>query len=235
MRLYKEPEPAADSPWIRFIEERRLPTRLLISHIRHATRGAISLANTQPFIRELGGRQHVFAHNGSLDEIEARYAGAWRRFRPIGETDSEIAFCILLERMAPLWSGQGVPSLQERLAVVTRFADEMRALGPANFLYADGDVLFAHGHQRIQVNGEIAPPGLWYLQRRCACDADALSAPENAAAQAAEQELILIASVPLTAEAWTPFAEGQVMVVKDGAIVSELGAGIGGKGEYRSA
>jgi predicted glutamine amidotransferase len=234
VRLYKEPEPAANSPWISFIEERRLPTPLLVSHIRHATRGALSHANTQPFMRELGGRMHVFAHNGRLDEIEARYAGAWRRFRPIGETDSEIAFCILLERMAPLWSGEGAPLLQERLAVVARFAAEMRALGPANFLYADGDVLFAHGHRRLQVNGEIAPPGLWYLQRRCACDADALSMPEDAAAHAGEQELILIASVPLTAEAWTPFAEGQVMVVKDGAIAPASVADIRGKGEDHS-
>jgi len=107
VRLYKEPEPAANSPWISFIEERDLPTRLLVSHIRHATRGALSHANTHPFMRELGGRQHVFAHNGRLDEIGTRYAGVWQRFRPIGETDSEIAFCILLERMAPLWSGRG--------------------------------------------------------------------------------------------------------------------------------
>ncbi len=44
-----------------------LPTRLLISHIRHATRGALSLANTQPFGREFGGRTHLFAHNGRLE------------------------------------------------------------------------------------------------------------------------------------------------------------------------
>ena len=56
-RLYKEPEPAGDSPWLAFIQERRLPTRLLISHIRHATRGALSLANTQPFAREPGERR----------------------------------------------------------------------------------------------------------------------------------------------------------------------------------
>lgn len=52
------------------------------------------------------------------------------------------------------------------MAIVTRFAADMRALGPANFLYADSDVLFAHGHRRIQAGGEIAPPGLWHLQRR---------------------------------------------------------------------
>lgn len=220
VRLYKEPEPAADSPWLGFIEKRRLPTRLLVSHIRHATQGSISLANTQPFIRELGGRMHVFAHNGRLDDIETRHAKEWRRFRPLGETDSEIAFCILLERMSSTWSSDGVPPVQDRLAIVTRFAADIRALGPANFLYADGDVLFAHGHRRIQAGGEIAPPGLWHLHRSCALDADALSA--TVPADKAGQELLLIASVPLTDEPWTPFAEGEVIVVKDGTMVGNL-------------
>lgn len=35
-----------------------------------------------------------------------------------------------------------------------------------------------------------------------------------------DQELTLIASVPLTSELWTPLAEGEVIVVKDGATVS---------------
>jgi len=197
MRLYKEPEPAADSPWIAFIEQRRLPTRLLVSHIRHATRGDISLANTQPFVRELGGRAHVFAHNGRLDQIECRHAGEWERFRPLGETDSEIAFCILLERVSRSWRAGAIPPIEERAAIVARFAAEMRALGPANFLYGDGDVLFAHGHRRMQADGQIAPPGLWRLHRRCEVDADAISKSGlSIEGPAEDQELMLVASVP---------------------------------------
>jgi hypothetical protein len=30
VRLYKEPEPASDSAWLRFIEERRVPSRLVL-------------------------------------------------------------------------------------------------------------------------------------------------------------------------------------------------------------
>ena len=214
-RLYKEPEPAQDSAWLGFIEERRLASRLLISHIRHATQGRISLANTQPFQRELGGRTHVFAHNGRLDGIERRHAGDWRRFRPLGETNSEVAFCVLLERLAPLWQGAALAALDERLRIVARFAAAMRELGPANFLYADGDALFAHADRRMQADGSIAAPGLWRLTRRCAIDSDALATDGGDG-----QELTLLASVPLTGEAWTPLGEREIVVLRDGAIVA---------------
>ena len=97
----------------------------------------------------------------------------------------------------------------------------MRELGPANFLYADGDVLFAHGDRRLQVDGEIAPPGLWRLRRECTTDPDASPrASVVTAAGAPHQEITLIASVPLNAERWMPLAEGEVVVVKDGAACS---------------
>lgn len=101
MRLYKEPEPAGDSLWLALIQERRLPTRLLISHIRHATRGARTLANTQPLARELGGRTHVFAHNGRL---KASTIGLPLRRTVFGRSATPIlkGFCLLLDPVAPV-------------------------------------------------------------------------------------------------------------------------------------
>jgi len=93
----------------------------------------------------------------------------------------------------------------------------MRQLGPANFIYADGNTLFAHGHRRIQSDNVIAPPGLWQLQRRCVVDIDAL--PEAGVAikpGGQDQEVTLLASVPLTPEPWRPLAEGEVLVVRNG-------------------
>ncbi len=217
VRIFREPEPAGDSAWLSFIRRQRMPGRLMVSHVRHATQGAVSLVNTQPFTRELGGRTHVFAHNGRFDGIETKLAGAWERFQPIGNTDSEVAFCILLERLSVPWRGGGAPPLVHGLAIVSRFAAQMRALGPANFLYADGDVLFAHGDRRLQADGEIAAPGLWRLCRECTTDPDAPpQASVVSGAGALHQEITLIASVPLNAERWIPLVEGEVIVVKDG-------------------
>jgi len=217
-RLFKEPRPAGSSDWLRFIERNTLPSRLVLSHIRHATHGAVALRNTQPFIRELGGRVHAFAHNGDLPGIDSAMAGRRLRFRPFGETDSELAFCLLLERMAPLWASV-VPALGARLAVVRDFAATLRDRGPANFLYADGDVLFAHGDRRVQADGAIAPPGLYRLTRSCAVDRDALSdAGVTIGAWSSPQILTLVASVPLTVEAWTPLVEGEVIAVAVGEL-----------------
>ena len=37
VRVFREPEPARDSVWLPFIAQRRVPSKLVISHIRHAT------------------------------------------------------------------------------------------------------------------------------------------------------------------------------------------------------
>lgn len=217
--LFREPRAAGDSPLARFLETQGPGTTLAISHIRRATRGPISLANTQPFARQLAGRMHVFAHNGDLPGIEDSMSLAFDRYRPLGSTDSEHAYCALLERIHELWGASGqVPPLDRRIAVVAQFAADLRRLGPANFLYADGDTLFAHGHRRIQSNGQIVPPGLFLHARRCAHADQAVNA-DGVSGAPGVQQVVLIASVPLTGEKWRPFAEGELVAVSAGRVV----------------
>jgi glutamine amidotransferase len=216
VRLYKEPEPAGDSVWLRFILERQLECTLAISHIRRASQGALTHANTQPFTRELGGRSHVFAHNGDLRGLRGLEARGAERFRPIGETDSEQAFCILLQRLAPLWEGRE-PSAAARVAVIEAFAAEMREHGEANFLYSDGDLLVGHGHRRLAPAGAPGAPGLWFLERSLPDEHDALAAKGVALGpHRAGQPISMMASVPLTDEAWRPLATGQIVVLRGG-------------------
>ena len=151
----REPLAAAESELVRYVDRHIPPSRLIITHIRLATRGDRALWNTQPFQRELGGRVHLFAHNGNLSGVD-REAFRSRRFRPLGDTDSELVFCHLLERLAPLWDATDtVPPLADRLARVAEVAAELRPHGPANFFYADSDALFVHAHRRTQADGEV--------------------------------------------------------------------------------
>ena len=217
--VIREPGAANDSACLAFLQRQDFTSPLVIAHVRKATQGGRLLRNTQPFTRELGGVVHVFAHNGMLPGIEIDTRFATRRFLAVGDTDSEHAFCALLERLAPVWS-DGAPSLAARLDVIREFAAQIRALGPANFIYSDGDTIFAHGHRRMSATGEIRPPGLYVLCRSCnhqssggAPLAGVSIGPEH------DQQVALLASVPLSEERWEPLREGEIVVLRDGKIV----------------
>lgn len=219
VNLVKEAAPAASSAHVRFLQSNPFVSRVVMSHIRHATQGAVRTRNCQPFARELGGVWHCFAHNGDLKGVASLDGFESGAFRPVGETDSERAFCVLMERMRRVWR-DGLPALATRRAVITGFARELRELGPANFLYSDGDALFAHAHKRHQRDGTVRAPGLWRLTRHCSqggrFETDGLRIVATE-----EQHVVLIASVPLTSERWEPLAEGEVIVAREGVLVSE--------------
>lgn len=219
--LFREPTAASDSALVRYLETQGPSTNLAISHIRHATRGTVQFSNTQPFMRELGGHTHVFAHNGDLPGIEGSEVLALGSYRPVGQTDSEHAFCALLARMRTLWLEDTPPSLEARLSLLASFAADLGVLGPANFLYADGDALFAHGHRRLQpASGRAEPPGLWTLHRHCAPADPASDSQGGVAIASGERASVFIASVPLTDEAWRPLAEGELLAVRNGQVLS---------------
>lgn len=226
VQLIRETQPAADSACVRFIQDHPLAATIVVSHIRRATQGAVTLKNCQPFQRELGGRMHLFAHNGNLDLrlLRARMHAA--SFRSVGDTDSEYAFCALLDRLRALWRDGMTPPLASRRSIVAQFAGELRALGPANFIYSDGDALFIHGHKRHHDDStELQPPGLHVLRRHCGTHATALIAQGLLVEPVAEQEVVLAASVPLTDDSgWRALAEGELVVAQRGSIVSEAAA-----------
>ncbi len=216
----REPIAAAESELVRYVDRHIPPSRLIITHIRLATRGTRALKNTQPFQRELGGRVHLFAHNGDLSNIDRRRDFRSRRFRPLGDTDSEQVFCHLLDRLGPPWDEAGeTPPLSERLEIVAEVAAELRPFGPANFLYADSDALFVHAHRRTQADGRIAPPGIYMLDRR-RCELSDELAASGLSLREPCQDMLLFASTPLTVDSpWQPLPEGVVLAVVDGEIV----------------
>jgi glutamine amidotransferase len=215
VRIVREPAPAASSLCVRHLQESPFASALVVSHIRRATQGRPSLRNTQPFVRELGGRIHVFAHNGDLKDARGHPALPTGTFRPVGDTDSEQAFCALLERLRELWMGAVAPTEEDRREVVLAFAETIRPLGPANFIYSDGELLFAHGHRR-RAGGPVArPPGLHVLTRTC--DSGGTIVSDGVAVRSGgPQQVVLLASVPLTSERWRPLDEGELVVVRAG-------------------
>ncbi len=216
-QIYREKKPAAYSEWMNFLLHHENYSQCVISHIRKATQGSISLQNTQPFSRENHGVRHVFSHNGDLKNFKT--SCVLDRYQPIGDTDSEYAFCYLMDRVYLLWDGS-VPTLSQRVDLLSEIFSGWSSLGPANIIYSDGEYLFAFANRRTQLSGNIEPPGLYYLQRdeqthRGLNNLVGLNLDGNAA-----QYITLFASVPLSNEPWCPFKENELIVCKDGAILT---------------
>lgn len=222
--LVKEPEPAADSIWVRFIAEHAIETTMAIAHVRYATQGVHTMENTHPFRRALGRRTHVFAHNGTMAGIHDGTDRDALAYHPIGETDSELAFCTLLTRLKPLYAESDEPSVDARFEVFAGLCEDMKGFGNCNFLYHDGDVLFAHGHKRVYEEGgehtEPTAPGL-QIKKCWTCAAQKEIRCPGLDVELSDHQTVLLASVPLDEEGWEPLAEGAVIAIRDGEVLRE--------------
>ncbi len=205
LRLFVDPQSAVDSPVAQMV--RRYPIRSgnVIAHIRKATQGRVALENTHPFQRELWGRYWVFAHNGDLKDFCPRLHGA---FRPVGDTDSERAFCWLMQELAKAHAG--VPGVDELSHTLRELLPELRAHGSFNMLLSNGQALWAHGATQLH-----------WLQRqhpfRSAQLADEDLSVDFAALTSPADRVAVVATQPLTTgEAWQPIAPGELMVFVDG-------------------
>ncbi len=110
-------------------------TLLMIAHVRKATVGKTSIANTHPFRRD----GFVLAHNGTLRDVPAVIAGcsAERLAQIEGDTDSERLFAFILTRV----DATGEVARGVALAVKDLHAGDP---GSASFLLSCGSKLYAH-------------------------------------------------------------------------------------------
>ena len=226
VRLIKDAGPAKNSEWVEFIKQREIHAHDIIAHIRKSTIGKAHYSNTHPFSRELMGRIHSFAHNGTLKNIRDNERFKHHNYFPVGETDSEHSFCNLMDRMKHLWeSHDEIPSVEKRIELLKKFADEMRELGPFNFLYSDGDAFFAHGDRRHDpIAHKLIWPGLYYLRVECDSNHHVVTdAPESGLKVEGDDDMItLFASVPLNDKDWKPLEIGEVIAVSRGKIVCSI-------------
>ncbi len=144
-RTFKDPTPSCQSPIARLVQEYPIKSHSVVAHIRQANRGKVALENTHPFTRELWGRHWTYAHNGQLTGYSSLDTGS---YRPVGETDSEHAFCWILNKLA-----QRYPTTPTHWVSVFRYiselADELRQLGVFNMLLSDGRYLMAYSSTNL--------------------------------------------------------------------------------------
>ncbi|MBK8016057.1 MAG: class II glutamine amidotransferase [Betaproteobacteria bacterium] len=205
-RVFLDPAPAVQSPIARLVREYPIRSMNVVAHIRKATQGPIALENTHPFMRELWGRYWIFAHNGNLKDFAPRLTGA---FLPAGTTDSETAFCHLLDVLR-IQFGDAQPARDGLTAAVARWAESVRAHGTFNFLLSNGVALFAHCSDRLAYLVREAPFTTAHLvDEDIYVDFSEVTTPEDRVA--------VIATVPLTDdEHWTALRPGELAVFHHG-------------------
>lgn len=209
LRTFVDPRSARDSPVAELV--RRYPIRSdnVIAHIRKATQGHVALENTHPFVRELWGRYWVFAHNGDLKDFRPRLHAA---FRPVGDTDSERAFCWLMQEMAKAHAA--VPDVAELTLTLRELLPQPAAHGSFNLLLSNGQALWAHCSTRLHYALRAHPFGRATLSDEdVSVDFAALTTPED--------RIAVVATEPMTCdEAWQPIAPGGLRVFVGGRAVA---------------
>lgn len=213
---FLEPRPACESAMANFIRDNPIKTLLSVAHVRKKTRGRASLENTHPFKRVLWGRHWVFAHNGTLPNVKKHKL---RVEEALGETDSEHAFCWMIERIRDAFPG-GYPKDRRRLwKLVAELGGELGAEGKFNFLLADGRHLYARCGTKLCYIIRKAPFG-----RATLCDAE--MAIDFSAVTSKRDRVAVVSTEPLTRdEIWQRGTPGSLWVFNRGALRATLPSG----------
>lgn len=207
LRLFLDNHPSAQSPVAELVKNYQIKSENVIAHIRKATQGQTTLENTHPFQRELWGGYWLFAHNGHLKNFQPP-AGEY--YRPVGNTDSERAFCYILEQLRSRFSTR--PDNDTLFEAVNRLTEEIRSYGLFNFMLSNGDLLFAHASTLLHYIVRKAPFGEAKLvDDDVAIDFAAVTTPDD--------KVAVIATLPLTVnETWSQLAVNELVMFEEGDI-----------------
>jgi transglutaminase-like putative cysteine protease/predicted glutamine amidotransferase len=221
--VLKEPAPSQGSIRGELVKAwEHLESSLFVLHIRTAQWGPNTDANTQPFVRSWGGREWMIGHAGSLVRTLDRAESP--RFEPVGATDTERVFCVLLERVA----ARGWKSLSEAdLDAVHGWLLDLNSLGSLDLVLCDGRDLLAYadrfdaGTLRL---GELLPPYTKLVIGDDDVGVDLTSRGKG------DRKGIVFSSGELRSEGsalrlrWRPLRPGELVVARQGAIERTLRA-----------
>ncbi len=209
-RVFIDDAPASDSALAAFLRRHPIRARNVLAHIRKATQGQVQVANCHPFMREWLGRHWSFCHNGDLQGFHPRLTGP---FSPVGATDSERAFCWLLQELRRRFGGRRVRDWRQLAPVLAELADQVATHGRFNFLLCDGEALYAHASTRLFWLQRAHPfPTAQLVDHDLALDLSQANGPGD--------RMVLVATEALTRnESWQPFAAGEMQVFAGGVPV----------------
>ena len=207
VRHFVDHQAAIASPIAELIKQYPIKSTNVIAHIRKATQGQVALENCHPFVRELWGKYWVFAHNGDLKEFAPVLDGA---FRPVGTTDSELAFCYLMQELRRRF-GDTAPSLAPLRAALAELSATIAAFGTFNMTLSDGAALYVHCSTKLCYVVRQFP-----FVTACLSDED-LTIDFSEVTTPQDRVAVIVTEALTTNEVWTDFLPGELKVFVDGA------------------
>jgi glutamine amidotransferase len=203
---------AVRSPLAELIKAHPIKSTNVIAHIRKATQGGIALENCHPFIRECWGINWVFAHNGDLHGFEPELDSG---YRPVGNTDSERAFCFVLQQLRQRFGAQA-PAFSDLCSFLQQLCNEVAQFGTFNMMLSNGAALFVYCSTKLH-----------YIIRQFPFNTARLSDQDMsidfAEVTTPKDRVAVIATEPLTNnEIWEAFAPGEFKVFVDGTCDASL-------------
>jgi len=213
-QLFKDGKPCMESDLAEFLTRYQgLQSEILIGFVRKASRGSGGPAhqNSHPFLRELGGRDFVLAHEGTI--VDYRGKLELGRAKPIGPNDSEFLCCYLVGRIEAAgikeWNRETFVWMEKLLA-------QTSALGSVTSAFSDGEYLFVYLDPRdandLYYVRYQAPYGKVSF-RNLKQEID-LGPVFPASAKG-----LIFATTPLTTQKWKPLPTGGLVVLKKGEVV----------------
>ncbi len=172
----------------------------------------VAFKNTHPFQRELFGKDYCFAHNGSLNSYRGMLPLG--RFMPIGQTDSEYAFCSLLhcieEREIQSWD-------REHFEWLSGLLKDINSYGYFNCIFSNGEFLFCYhdcnSYRGLNFLHRKPPYGIISFADREWGNIDLSRNKEM------DETGFLIATEKMTRESWHKFRPGELIVFTGGKMI----------------
>lgn len=155
-RSFKDPLPSAQSPIAQLVTRYPIKSEAVICHIRQANSGTVCLENTHPFTRQMWGKNWTYAHNGQLKDFVNTLPV--KVHIPIGTTDSERAFCWLLDQLFYQFSYQEPPA-DILFEFIAQQVTKINKLGVANIIISDGQYVFAYCSTQLHYLTRRSPFG----------------------------------------------------------------------------
>jgi predicted glutamine amidotransferase len=210
-RTFHDDAPACSSALAAFVKSYPIKARIVLAHIRKATQGETGLSNCHPFQREWFGRKWLFAHNGDVRQWRPALHGA---ARPVGTTDSEHAFCWLMQRLRDQFDASpSEPTWSELAPALAQWAGECAQHGNFNVTISDGRALFVHCSSHLFVLQRQFP---FPVAQLTDCDVSV----DLSALNHRDDQLAIIATAPLTHEAsWQRLRAGESRLYENGQCV----------------